>query len=200
MKKLFLTAVAFIFAFSVSAETNPAQNQEKAASLMMVHPTAPAKAGVVAKGYRGFVDFDYTLAVGQYKEGSDRVGLLTTHGYEFPFRLFVGGGLGFNYFYDTEITLIPVYAAVRYDFLPKKISPFVDLKMGYAVASYDKATFGNSDGGVYISPSVGVRMALGRKIGLNLGIGYTYQGLENILGSTKTINLGGVTFKVGIDF
>ena len=56
----------------------------------------------VSPGYRGFVDFSYSLGVGDFGKNHDRVNLMTSHGYQFVPQFFAGIGIGANYYYDDE--------------------------------------------------------------------------------------------------
>ncbi|MCQ7926241.1 hypothetical protein NP234_23915, partial [Salmonella enterica] len=77
--------------------------------------------GAPARGYRGFVDVN--ILPGSLKESDsnltydyNRVGILTTHGFQLNQRIFVGLGLGFEEYTDDSLiedfnTIIPIYAA-----------------------------------------------------------------------------------------
>jgi hypothetical protein len=64
---------------------------------------------------------------------------------------------------------IPVFANARANFSKGKIVPFVDLKAG---------VFVTNSGGLYLSPSVGIRVALNEKQAINIGVGYSYEKLQ----------------------
>lgn len=81
--------------------------------------------------------------------------LSTSHGYSFGNGLYVGGGVGL---YVTPIEIdgyktryqIPIFAEIKYSFLDRTVSPFVDLKAG---GFYDYTLGGT---GYAIRPSIGV--------------------------------------------
>lgn len=79
----------------------------------------------------------------------------TSHGYSFGNGLYVGGGIGLYINpvdkggYSTRYQ-IPVFAEIRYSFLDRTVSPFVDLKAG---GFYDY-TLGGA--GYSVRPSIGV--------------------------------------------
>ena len=90
------------------------------------------------KGYKGFVDFAY-------------IG---------------GGGVAFNYYTDADLYAAPIYANFRANFINKKVTPFADVKAGYAVGDIE---------GAYASIGVGVRFSLKGKKALNLALMYNFQ-------------------------
>jgi hypothetical protein len=148
----------------------------------------------IQQGYRGFADFSYTLGVGDWGKNHDRIGIMTSHGYQIAPQFFAGVGVGFNYYFNghDELCSLPVFAHFRSDILDEEITPYIDLRVGYSLIDVK---------GVYINPSVGCRFELTDDIGLNVGVGYTMQQAEYIFyyGSEKK-NCGGIDFRVGIDF
>jgi hypothetical protein len=83
-----------------------------------------------------------------------------------------GAGFGFSV---CETTLLPLFAAAKLLVVPRKLSPFIETRAGYAFA-----TSKGNNGGVYISPSIGVQYKLSRKLKLELSAGYEYQYLERL--------------------
>ncbi len=138
-------------------------------------------------------------------------GLNTTHGCQiFPY-LYAGVGVGAysvltggksydsSYYYNPSDSYvdhtiafysinIPMYVDIRWDLdIRKKITPFVDLKIGYQIGvnidesggtgySYNEGgyldTYAKPENGVYFMPTIGARFRMGRKSGFNLGICY----------------------------
>lgn len=148
------------------------------------------------KGYKGFVDLGYGIGVGDYDEG--RIEFSTTHGYQFSPYFFAGIGVGVNYFHEGDAVNIPIFADFR-GTLPiqnTKVTPFLDMRLGYSV---------NDVEGFYFTPSVGVRLAVSKKCGLNIGLGYELQKAKVEYYSyyydfEDTVTAGAITFKLGIDF
>ncbi len=139
-------------------------------------------------GYRGFIDLGYSVGVGDWGEG--RVELSTSHGYQIIPYLFVGLGAGVNYYHESEVWEIPIFAHLRGSLPCHAIcQPFIDWKIGYTV--YDITGF-------YMCPSLGCRFAVSDMCGLSLSLGYTMQKLESYWGSR--VNCGGFSIKVGLDF
>ena len=144
----------------------------------------------IQEGYRGFADFSYTLGVGDWGKNHDRVGIMTSHGYQIAPQFFAGLGVGFNYYYDgnDEACSLPVFAHFRSDILENEITPYLDLRVGYSFLDVK---------GFYINPSVGCRFELNDNLGLNVGIGYT---MQQAMFFIYKENCGGIDFRFGIDF
>ncbi len=171
------------------------------------------------RGYRGFVDWTnrvYHHTDPYWSKTYYVPGISTSHGYQFNPLLFAGVGLDYSledsgffgkHYYDFSNYFLSLFADVRTDLQFGKFTPFADLRIGLNATSY---------GTVYFSPSIGYRFNWGRKVGLNLGVGYTldgyrcpeYKQVETIYGYTTLVptgnkinyNLSSFTFRVGIDF
>ena len=183
------------------------------------------------RGYRGFVDWTNRLSHHTYANSYEdetyswsanhySPGISTSHGYQFNTWLFAGAGIdysledsgGYYYYapkhhYNLHNYFLSVFGEVRTDLQFGKFTPFADIRLG------KNAT---SNGTVYFSPSIGYRFNWGRKVGINVGLGYTldtYRYENHILGQTPeglTIfvptgeyfnrNLSSFTFRVGLDF
>lgn len=142
----------------------------------------------IEPGYRGFFDYGFLYGTGDF-DGSTMNEISTTHGYQVLPQLFVGGGVGvhlYKYESDGIMCNLPVFADVRWDILQTKFTPFIDVKGGYSVAGEFT--------GAYLNPSIGCRMALGDKLGINLGVGYTY------MKTGYDLNMTGVNIHIGLDF
>ena len=58
--------------------------------------------------------------------------ITTSHGYSFGNGLWMGGGVGLSFSDYYDCIYITVFAEVKYSFTPeKKISPFIDCRLGY---------------------------------------------------------------------
>ena len=145
----------------------------------------------VQYGYRGFVEFGYTVGTGDW-EDTNRIEFATSHGYQFNPYIYAGLGAGVNYYHEADLVEVPVFADLRADILDNWITPYVDLKIGYTVYDYT---------GFYMSPTVGCRFDFGNPVALNFGIGYTMQKMEfSDRYSTERKNVGGFSIKLGIEF
>lgn len=149
-------------------------------TLILIASIGVRAQNVATNCYRGFVDLGYAVGIGDY--GFGRVEVNTSHGYQINPYLFIGAGVGLHFAasYETsdmEIALdtrdskvdIPVFANAHFNFMKKKFSPFVDIKGG---------TYVNNGGGLYVSASVGCRIAINKKQGINIGVGYASEKLE----------------------
>jgi hypothetical protein len=174
------------------------------------------------KGYRGFIDGQASFGSGKY--GFTRYGISTTHGYQFKPWLFVGAGYEYYLFIDQiakKYSTHTLFGNLRVDFLKSNIDPFIDLRAGYNMGKHM---------GLMISPSIGIRFALGKEtpLAINASVGYTFQSVKPIYyydnwlnkdGACYTIenekirnsddvfmevegtqNSGGFTFRLGLEF
>lgn len=131
--------------------------------------------GYPRKGYRGFVDMN--VLAGRFNVDGQSLtwagyGLLTSHGCQINQRYFLGGGMGLmliggdDYLYQmtsyaedvSEADFLLFFADFRADFLPKKTTPFADVRIGTMVGDVY---------GANVSLSAGVRV--GR---FNASVGY----------------------------
>lgn len=172
---------------------------------------------MTAQGFKGFVDLiagtGITTKGGSfsYNRGNIRdintdfaVGLTFTEGYQITNSWFAGIGFGscitstggkpdnttsYSDYYNDCSMYVPLYADVRWTLdIDSKITPFVDLKLGYqfgvalangsmcetwsvndGVYQYD-GVYHRGKGGLYLVPSIGVRF--GKSSAFNLGLAY----------------------------
>ena len=106
----------------------------------------------IARGFKGFVEGSFSASL----DGSSyhREGLSVSLGSQILPQLFVGGGIGFEYFGKPNTVTVPIYP----------ISPFIGTKFGYA--------FGRDIQGLYFNPMLGCRFGLTNKLALHAAIGY----------------------------
>lgn len=135
-------------------------------------------------GYKGFVDLGYGIGTGDY--GLNDLIVTTTHGYQIHPSLFIGAGLGVNYYHKASSVGVPIFADVRGNIGGDQWSFFVDAKIGYTVCDAK---------GFYCFPTVGVRRAITDKLGVNLGLGYQVQCVSGADG-----HIGAVGITLGLDF
>lgn len=136
------------------------------------------KTAGLEQGHRWFVEYAETIGE------CSRIELSGVYGYQIRPKLFIGGGAGFHYYFDEDAYEVPIFVDVRYDFINRRATPFVDVRGGYTVGTYF---------GPYCSPTVGARIRLGNWGAINIGAGYTMQFLEDY-------NEGGLTIRVGFEF
>lgn len=147
------------------------------------------------QGYRGFLDLDGGFGLGERGDGI--IGFTTSHGYQDIPHFYIGGGFGVHYHAFWKSIFVPIFANVRFNFLDKRCTPFLDIKGGYSP--------GKAKGG-YLAPSFGVNYQFRQNLGINFSFGYTMQRSEfieyNIVGVilhdwAAMHHLG---FKLGIEF
>ncbi len=182
MKKSFrrVATVCLLLAAAMSANAQTASSKQSSKGM---HPA----------GYRGFVEAGYIAGVGHHRHNTAAIS--TSHGYQTSFGLFAGLGVGFqgddDFFGDA-----PGFVHLRYDFADSRWSPFVETKVGCTL---------DESAGFYIAPAVGVRLAVGRRCGLNLSVGYSSTHIDDdfYIGKLKfdnTYTARGFKFSLGFDF
>ena len=134
-------------------------------------------AQMIATGYHGMVEGGYSLNTG----GTISVNwteINTIHGYQATPNLFIGAGVGFHFmpeFKGTEIDgkpnwkrdskmEIPLFADFRYTILNKRITPYLDLRLGHNVSN---------GSGMYSSLGAGCRFALKNRQAIYAMASYT---------------------------
>lgn len=190
MRKIILSFVlvlcTFFMAFAQSADKNGSLEENSYVS---------GKQMGLKSGYKGFVDVSYAFGVGHIN--LDRAEFSTIHGYQFNPYLYLGLGIGVNYYQHNADGVVPIFANVKGTFLKGNITPFVDMRLGYSVGDVE---------GVYVNPSFGCRLGVGKRFGINISLGYTLQKSEPYEEYIQTdyksnsLNLGGVNFRIGFDF
>ena len=78
----------------------------------------------------------------------------------------MGAGAGIRL--GDSYTAIPIYADVNYTMLKKKVSPFIDAKIGYSLLDAS---------GFYMNPGVGVNWNFYKGLSVFLKVGYTYNAI-----------------------
>ncbi len=149
------------------------------------------------KRYRVFIEL-HGLAEhhskGAYEMG---FGVSTSHGYQINSHLYTGIGVGVHFHYPRDyerkggLNAIPVFGNFRVDFLDGKITPFLDVKAGYSPESDIR--------GLYLNPSIGIRIASKSGQGMNLHLGYSIQGNKNQPAEGNDY-LRGISFSFSTDF
>lgn len=129
--------------------------------------------GQLERGFRGFVNVTTNFGIGSHTRDNYQLQCGFTGGYQINHMIFVGGGidptLNLNAYWNDDVKakfLLPVFSAVRFDFLDKKFTPFVEGRVGYYVDT-DDTDFSD----LYFYAGTGVRMSRA-----SLSVGYTYYG------------------------
>lgn len=164
---------------------------------------------VNAVSYRGFAEGNIGLSFTYDHTNKLNVGGYTTHGIQFYNVFYVGVGVGYELFGEdygfqlndqfsnksikiSSISRIAFYGDLRWDGFGlfgtgKRVSPFVDIKIGYHTnlkdihQNYYYSYYSNiynfnfkafSCGGMFMKPTIGIRIGCSHKVGINLGIYY----------------------------
>ena len=157
--------------------------------------TCTAWAKEPERGYRGFVDANVDLMFDQdiYGDNSATVyyGISTSHGYQFNRHLFLGAGFMFerdspnrhNWF-----GYFPIFVQARTDWKIGRLPLYGDLRAGGVILGEYR---------IFISPTVGYRLNLGKKSNLNFGVGMNLRGCSWT--DEKTFHPQ-LAVRIGIDF
>ena len=147
------------------------------------------------RGYRGFVDANVDLQFYQNYYGDKHTdvfyGISTSHGYQFNPHFFLGAGLMCEHSIshsDYLLGYFPIFIQARTDWKFGRFPLYGDLRAGGII-------FGEYR--IFISPTVGYRLNLGRKSNLNFGIGINLRGCSWT--DEKTFHPE-LAVRVGIDF
>ncbi|MDR1644308.1 MAG: hypothetical protein LBS05_00565 [Tannerellaceae bacterium] len=183
-------------------DTEQAASRQPQAKAPAATPRNPAD---FVPGYHGFVDFGYTIGMGDSAHAFNRMEATITQGYQFTPTLFAGIGTGVH-LYSDSIPLrkvvnqqlvtsslsyaFPVFVDLRYTFSDGIIRPFAALKAGYSLGLSKTFTISTNEEtgqqtkrteykaenlGFYVAPTVGVKLMIGRALALNVGVGYSLQ-------------------------
>lgn len=124
------------------------------------------------KGYSGDVQLGYGFEHGAYP---DNLFLSTTHGYQFNGFFFLGVGVAWDTFSNagaSNTNVIPVFADVKYYTLSSahRCTPLIGMQAGYGFF-----TSGAVTGGLFLNPTIGVRIGVGQNgHGIDISGGYRY--------------------------
>lgn len=163
-------------------------------------PRCPYNADYTSRGYRGFVELGYAFGVGD-TNNNDRLEMTTTHGFQFNPYLFVGGGVGLHYYTDADEVLMPLFGEFRANLTDGSITPYVGVKLGYSalLSDNDYAT-----GGLFFSPSIGVRFLVGNSKFVNIALGYSLQQIDidfyDHYYYEETFTMNAINLKIGFEF
>ncbi len=144
--------------------------------------------------YEGGADLGYSIGVSSI-DGTGRLNISTTHGCRVIPELYVGAGLGIDYYHDNSTYGIPIFTDFRGYFTCQTVKPFLNFRIGYSVGDVE---------GLYFSPSIGVNYKM-----LDISFGYTYQQADVVYIDydydgfyyyQDKANIGAITIKVGVRF
>ena len=122
---------------------------------------------------------DVTLAQGLGNYGDGGVSANYLHETFINERFSIGGGIGYSHHKNYNFSAIPVFLSTHYFFLDKRLSPFINLRVGgFAlfnaknVGSNEKYSLSKEKQGfsLFMSPSIGVKMHITPNIGIMASI------------------------------
>ena len=138
------------------------------------------------RGFRGLIDLGAHFGFDN-AEDIYQISAAFTGGYQINRMLFVGAGVAptLNLWeeYDDEVETefwLPIYSAIRLDFINKKVTPFIDGRIGYFLNTEDM-----DYSGLYVYAGAGVRL---KKISLSTG--YSLYSLDDESASFATLRFG----------
>lgn len=140
-------------------------------------------------GFKSFVDFGGVIG----SQNGGRLEASASFGSQINQYLYIGGGLGVNYYTHRDAFIFPLFAEAKV-YAPTNtiIHPFFSLRPGYGVS-----TASNYDGGFYISTLCGIEIKR-----YTVGLGYSLQSLDDMrfLNEGVGFNTSGFTLKIGLKF
>lgn len=142
----------------------------------------------LSNGFKFFMETGYTLG----QDNAGRIELLTSAGSLINKYLYIGAGIGLNYYGDAEDLMLPIYGNIRF-YVPTgtQIHPYIDMKSGYSLGLTT-----SEEKGLYINATAGIQIS-----NFTVGIGYASQTLtyDNYYDDYSESN-GGFAFRVGLTF
>ena len=150
----------------------------KARVSFMEPVTYPVKVNQKTNGY--FIHLSASILAGENELGNTTSkSIHLSNGYQFNNGLGVGIGSGLE---EMEVTILPLYADIRYYPLKTRISPYAWVKTGYGFVTSDKDlerdlynTPLDSKGGLLFNAGAGISLYTWQRAAVNIGIGYRYQ-------------------------
>lgn len=80
-------------------------------------------------GFTGIMETSYLFKQGPY--GIDRFKLNLINGYQFNPYVYLGVGVGYRYYFNSSIPIIPIFGDLRLYLLNNKYTPFLSIAIGY---------------------------------------------------------------------
>lgn len=168
--------------------------------------------------YYGFYSvIDYTFMTnlntvhGEYVDSYTLNGVTAVAGWQWRKESAIG--IGFSYLNDAEgsFSQIPVFVEFRSHFLRNRITPFTAVQLGYSIpfgsknASVDYTRI--EEGGITAGFSVGARLAVKQKFGINIYAGYQLiqnnsveRGFDGVAATRLPELYHNVKFGLGVNF
>lgn len=128
------------------------------------------------------------------------ISISTSYGKQFSPYVFVGFGVGVDYYKDWESAAVPVFLDARFYIIDSDVTPYFGVKAGYSM-SYIM--------GFYSNPTFGIYWWGKKQVGVNISLGYnlqmvdlrTYYYAYSLLNhDVNSESIGGISLKLGIIF
>lgn len=147
------------------------------------------------RGYRGFAELGTAFA---FNYPDVYLHLDTSHGFQATPNFFLGAGFGVHFNTKRSWVFVPIFANLRFPFTRERLSPFIDVKVGYS--PFDVK-------GAYCSVGVGAHYSLSRHLGVNVSLGYDMQKYDAMQAEVEAGKLDkpsdymhGLNIKLGVEF
>ncbi|MFZ1688349.1 MAG: hypothetical protein WAU70_13050 [Flavobacteriales bacterium] len=153
-------------------------------------------------GYSMIAEICPAVGIDEVSEKSS-IGLQVINGYQINPHFNVGIGLGLHKHISAN-SYAPVFLDLRFAFMAKRVSPYLDLAGGWALGLVEEF-----ESGVYFNPAFGVKFFVSRNTALQLSLGYRYQETNErvtlydnnyqLYVVEQGTNLNAVTLKFGVN-
>ena len=162
------------------------------------------------EGCLNVIDVSYAQGVGEY--GDDGISANYLHEKFINERFSIGAGIGYNHHEKYKFSAIPVYISTHYFFLDRKLSPFVNLRIG-GFAMFNKDNVGTNEKyslskekqgfSFFMSPSVGVKVHITPNIGIMTSISdetYLVKAYDTRRNDYRNKLINSIGFNIGVFF
>lgn len=112
---------------------------------LVTSEASPLASNGLKRGYVGMCEASMGACI---DEEQTSLALTSVHGFQFNPHIFLGGGV----MVDIPDSMFPVFAVARF-LMNRRFAPMADIRIGYDI----------SNNGIYCSPSLGVRMQVGKQ-------------------------------------
>lgn len=150
-----------------------------ASALMTILPQTACAAQTEQPDASGWDHFVWGAEVGGSidltSNNLSSVNLDAFFGYKNSWIKALGVGASVNMMVNNSVRSFPIYAMIRTDFSSKPKLVFMDLRGGIA---FNNLSYSTQQTSLYLSPGVGVNLAVGKTFRSYLALSYIYNGLK----------------------
>ncbi len=127
-----------------------------------------------------YVHFKVSVLAGKNESGDAyNASFQLSNGMQFADGFSLGVGLGIE---ELGAPVIPLYADIKYNYLPGRVSPFLFVRAGYGFALqveaddyYDSNNLNSPVGGFMFNGGIGMALFSFQRTAITVGLGYRYQ-------------------------